>query len=455
MHLTLIKPNMGMSRGKVYIDEGRMEPLQIGVLAGMTPPDVSITFYDDRMETIDYTKPADLVALTVETFTARRSYQIAKKYRDRGVPVVLGGMHVTLCPEEAARHADAIVIGDGESVWNPLLEDARKGKLQSVYHGTYQSCPQTRGPVRRDLFRGKGYLPITLLQYSRGCPYHCHFCASSAYFKARHAVRRVEEVVAEIRAQKRKLLFFVDDNLVADFSAAKELFKALIPLKVRWVSQGSINMLEDEELMELMVRSGCLGLVIGFESVDPKNLRAMNKQANQALSENYAEQIEQLRAYGLQTWAAFTIGHDYDTVESIEGLCEFAIQSKFTFAAFNVLMPYPGTRLYGQLDREGRLLYEGKWWIHPDYRFNHAAFVPKNMTAEELSMAGFRARRRFNSPGSILSRALEPRTNMGSLYRLFTYFLYNPLFRKEVYKKQDMQLGVQDDDETGSAARSV
>ena len=134
-------------------------------------------------------------------------------------------------------------------------------------------------------------------------------------------------------------------------------------------------------------------------------------------------------------------------MESVEALCDFAIQSKFTFAAFNILMPYPGTRLYDRLAAENRLLYDGKWWLHPAYRFNHAAFVPKRMTADELTTAGFQDRKRFNAPGSIFKRAFEPRTNMGSPYRLMTYLLYNPLFRKEVFKKQDMYLGVQDDDE--------
>ena len=162
------------------------------------------------------------------------------------------------------------------------------------------------------------------------------------------------------------------------------------------------------------------------------------------ISKGYERQIEQLRSYGLQTWAAFTIGHDEDTVESVEALCDFAMESKFTFAAFNILMPYPGTPLYAQFEKEGRLLYDGKWWIHPEYRFNHAAFLPKKMTPDELTQAGFAARKRFNSPRSIAYRALELRTNMGSAYRFFTYLLYNPLFRKEVFKKQDMYLGVQE-----------
>lgn len=309
MNLTLIKPNMGMMGDKKYIDEGRMEPLQLGVLAGLTPPEVSVRLIDDRMEAIDYDLATDLVALTVETFTAKRSYQIARQYRRRGVPVVLGGMHVSLIPEEAKAQADAIVIGDAESVWPEVLRDAKTNRLQPVYHGRFQAKPQAGVMTRRDLFHDKGYLPISLMQFSRGCPHHCHFCASSSYFGARQAVRDVAEVIAEIKSQPRKLIFFVDDNLVADFSAAKELFRALIPLKIKWVSQGSIDMLQDHEVMELMVKSGCLGLVIGFESINPESLKGMNKQTNQHLSRAYQEQIEDLRRYGLQTWAAFTIGH--------------------------------------------------------------------------------------------------------------------------------------------------
>lgn len=445
MKLTLIKPNMGMMGDKVYIDEGRMEPLQLGVLAGLTPKDVSVRLIDDRMERIDYGHETDLVALTVETFTAKRSYQIAERFRQKGVPVVLGGMHVSLIPEEARAWADSIVTGDAESVWLDVLSDAKRDQLKPSYQGCYQSKPQTGIMTRRDLFQGKGYLPITLMQYSRGCPHHCHFCASSSYFGARHAVRDVSEVVEEIKSQPRKLIFFVDDNLVADFEAAKELFRALIPLKIKWVSQGSIDMLSDPELMELMVKSGCLGLVIGFESINPKSLKGMNKRTNQHLSQAYSEQIEDLRRYGLQTWAAFTIGHEEDTPDSISQLCEFAIRSKFTFAAFNVLMPYPGTALYEQLKKQDRLLYEGTWWTHPDYRFNHAAFQPARMTPDELTQAGFAARKRFNSPSSILRRAFEPRTNLRTPYRFLTYLIYNPLFRKEVYKKQDMKLGVSDE----------
>lgn len=443
MKLTLIKPNIGRREHSLYVDEGRMEPLQLGILAALTPPEVEVVLYDDRMESIPYDEPTDLVAITVETFTARRAYEISAEFRARGVKTVMGGMHVMLIPDEAAGHADSIIIGDAEPVWEKMIRDAESGCLKPRYQEDIPDVPQKGVITRRDIFEGKGYLPITLLQFSRGCRYRCNFCASSAYFGHRHFCREVEEVVREIKSQKRKLLFFVDDNIVSDFEKAKALFRALIPLKVKWVSQGSMDMLQDEELMRLMVKSGCLGHVIGFESINEDNLSAMNKSANRRRAlDKYQWEINELRRWGLQTWAAFTVGHDGDTVESIRETCLFAIRNKFTFSAYNILMPYPNTPLYRKMEEEGRLLYDGKWWLHEEYRFNHASFLPANMTPDELTEISFWCRAHFNSPWSIFKRALEPRTNLRTPYRLATYLIYNPLFRKEVFKKQGMRFGM-------------
>ncbi len=443
MRLTLIKPNIGRKGHSMYVDEGRMEPLQLGILAALTPKDVDVELFDDRCEEIPYNKATDLVAITVETFTARRAYEICQEYQKRGVKVLLGGMHITLIPEEAEEIADSIMTGDAEAVWREMIEDAKQGKLKKRYDAKRCAVPQKGVLARRDLFEGKGYLPITLLQFSRGCRYGCRFCASTAYFKGKQLCRPVEDVINEIKAQKRKLLFFVDDNIVSDKEKAKELFRALIPLKIKWVSQGSMDMLEDDELMHLMVKSGCLGNVIGFESINGNNMEHMNKQANiKKVHNQYREEIQKLRNYGLQTWAAFTVGHDGDTIESIKKTCQFAVQNKFTFAAFNILMPYPNTPLYEELEREGRLLFGGKWWLHENYRFNYASFLPKNMTSDELTEVSFGCRARFNSVSSIITRVLDLKTNMRTPYRFITYLLYNPLFRKEVFKKQGMQFGL-------------
>ena len=442
MKITLIKPNIGKRGHSGYIDNASMEPLQLGVLAALTPPDIDVVMYDDRLEPIPYDEPTDLAAITVESFTARRSYEISAAYRRRGVKVVMGGMHVTLLPDEAAGHADSILLGDAENTWVQMLEDLKAGTLKDRYTAGPALVPQPGVITRRDIFEGKKYLPLTLLQFSRGCKYHCSYCATSIYFDRHQYCRPVDEVVAEIKSQKRKFLFFVDDNIVADREKAKELFRALIPLRVRWVSQGSIDMLDDKELMSLIVKSGGLGFVIGFESIRPDSIKEMDKGVNRKfVSDHYAEAVRELRHWGLQTWAAFTIGHDTDTLQSIEETCRFAIKSKFTFAAYNILMPYPGTPLYAKLKEEGRLLYDGKWWMSPDYRFNYAAYTPKNMTADELTQAGFACRKKFNSPRSILYRIFEIHTNIRNPIRFVTYLVYNPVFRREVFEKQGMTFG--------------
>ncbi|MCP3892007.1 MAG: B12-binding domain-containing radical SAM protein [Desulfobulbaceae bacterium] len=442
MKITLIKPNIGRMEHSLYVDEGRMEPLQVGILAGLTPDDVDVALYDDRMETIPYDEPTDLVAITVETFTARRAYEISGEFRSRGIPVIMGGVHPTLLPEEVQYYADAIFLGDAETLWQQVIDDVRAGQLKSVYRapvGVAQSCNII---PRRKLFEGKGYLPITLLQFSRGCPHSCNFCAISSYFNKKHYVREIDQVLEEISGQGRKFLFFVDDNIVANRAAAKDLFRELAPLKLRWVSQASIDMTHDHELMDLMACSGCLGHVIGFESLNQESLKSMGKGLNLNDFSGYLPQLEILRDFGLQTWAAFTLGHEYDTTDSISRTLDFALEHKFAFAAFNILMPYPKTILYSELKQQGRLLYDEKWWLHPEYRFNHAAFVPKNMTADELTEICFEIRKNFNSFPSIIRRIFDLKTNLRTARRLGIFLRYNPLFRKETFKKQGMFLGL-------------
>jgi radical SAM superfamily enzyme YgiQ (UPF0313 family) len=440
MKITLIKPNIGRREHSLYIDEGRMEPLQLGVLAGMTPPDIEVALIDDRCEEIAYDSPTDLVAITVETFTARRAYEISAEYRLRGVTIVLGGFHPTLLPEEAKLHADSIIVGDAESVWDEVMADAGKGKIRPVYRAR-PGVPQSGILPRRDIFKGKGYLPLTLVQFGRGCRNACTFCTISAYFKQTHTHRPIKEVVNEIEQQGRKIIFFVDDNIAADREATKELLRALIPLHINWVGQGSIDMTHDPELMELMAASGCLGNVIGFESIDPKALSLMKKIANLTDFDVYEREIQILKRYGLQTWAAFILGVDQDTPESLYKIYDFALKHRFTFAAFNVLMPYPNTPLYQKLHEEGRLLYDGRWWLHPEYRFNHAAFKPARMTADELTQIAFDIRSRWNSFGTIFKRSLDLSTNMRTVWKMAMYWKYNSLFRKETLKKQSMRFG--------------
>lgn len=442
MKVTLIKPTIGRREHSLYVDEGRMEPLMLGVLAGLTPAEHEVVLHDDRMESIPYDDPTDIVAITVETYTARRAYEIAAEYRQRGIPVIMGGMHAVLAPDEVQHHADSIFIGDAETLWTQVLDDVRHNRLQKIYN-----APPGIGQIggvkpRRDLYKGKGYLPLSLMQFSRGCRFECSFCAVSRYFDKKHYVRRIDEVLEEIVQQDRKFIFFVDDNIASHRRALKELCQELVPLKINWISQASLDITHDKEIMKAMADSGCIGNVMGFESITPESLKNAKKVSNLSGFSNYEYEIEVLRDHAMQTWAAFTLGYDHDTYDSIMATMEFARKNRFTFAAFNILMPYPNTPLYEQLERENRLLYEGKWWLHPEYRFNHAAFLPARMSADELTRATHRAREEFNSFASLLYRFSDVKTNLKSLWRATNFLRYALLFRKEVYKKHGMRFGL-------------
>jgi radical SAM superfamily enzyme YgiQ (UPF0313 family) len=440
MRVTLIKPNIGRMESGPYVDEGRMEPLNLGVIAALTPPDVEVKMYDDRMEAIHFDEATDLVGITVETYNARRAYEIADEYRARGVPVILGGVHPVLLPQEAKQHADSLFLGDAETMWAEVIDDARTHALKPLYRAPV-GRPQPGTLTRRDIFEGKGYLPLTLVQFSRGCRFNCGFCAVARYFDRQQYYRDIREVIAEIESQPRKLVFFVDDNINSYPELSIKLYREIKALRIRWVSQSTIDMAEDPRLMDAMLDSGCLGHVVGFESVDPRNLKQMRKASNLPRWERYARQLNVMREYGLQTWASFVLGYDYETAESVRETADFALANKFTFAAFNILMPYPDTPMYQRLHEEGRLLYDGKWWLHPDYRFNHAAFIPKRCSPEELTEACWQARSRFNSLGALVHRALDFKTNMRNPVRFATYLQFNPIFRKEVFKKHGMRFG--------------
>ena len=236
MRLTLIHPAIGRRPGVSYMRTWQMEPLPIAVLVGLTPPDVDIRFHDDRMESIPFDEPTDLVAIPVETYTAKRAYQIASEYRRRGVPVVMGGFHATLAPDEVARYAESIVLGEAENVWGEVIDDARHGTLKPTYRAAERPALSTVRYDRR-MFAGRRYLPIGLIETGRGCKFPCEFCAVQTFFDRTARHRPVDAIVAELRELKsrHKLFFFVDDNFAASLKYAKELVAALVDLYVRWV----------------------------------------------------------------------------------------------------------------------------------------------------------------------------------------------------------------------------
>lgn len=437
MKVTLIYPAVGKRADEKYISSWKMQPLPLMTLAALTPPEIEVLFYDDRIERIDYDHSTDLVAINIEAYSALRGYHIASEFRKRGVPVIFGGYHATLMPEEASLHADSVLVGEAEGVWPEILKDVKRGDLKPLYRSNVRPAFGDLIP-RVDILGKKKYTPLTLVETSRGCLFNCDFCSIASFYQNSYNYRTPESIANEIKVRGGKNVFFVDDNIISEEKRARELFKALEPLNIRWMSQFSINMAHDESLLKLMKKSGCVGVLIGFESLEEKNLKLMGKSWNSRKS--YDEALEKLRDNGICVYATFLFGYDYDTSETLDRTLEFAIKHKFFTCAFNHLLPFPGTEVYGKLEREKRLLYD-KWWLAPDYEYGKIIFRPKLMTPEELERKCVWARTAFHSFPSILKRGLDFKTNSSSLFLSSVFFTQNILLRREVNEKWGLPLG--------------
>jgi radical SAM superfamily enzyme YgiQ (UPF0313 family) len=431
--LTLIRPNMGERKAA-----DTLQPLAIAVLAGLTPPEVEIEFVDDRIEAIPWDRATDLVALSVETFTARRAYRIASHFKQRGIPVIMGGYHPSFETEEALNFADTVVCGDAEGIWEQVMADGLKGGLKRVYYGN-PSRDLQGVKYDRSLFKGKKYAPLFPVQFGRGCRYACDFCSIHAFYRNNLRQRPLPEVVAEIAESGHRYFLIVDDNLLIDSVKTGAFLSALKPLKIRWVTQISIDITHNSKLLQLMAESGCLAVMIGFESLDPRNLAQMGKRAN-LTNRDYALAVKKLRDLGIMVYGSFLFGYDFDTRDSFEPALEFAIENQLFLANFNPLTPMPGTGLYHRLRAENRLIYE-VWWNDPYFKYGDAVFQPRGMTATELTDGCRSNRYRFNRYSSMLRRMLDSKANGSSLENLAIFCGANWISRIEIHAKQGAELG--------------
>lgn len=442
--VTFVYPCLGRFPNTKYVKTWQMQPLAIAVLSGLTPENWTRCLFDDRLEDIDYDRPTDIVALSVETYNSRRAYQIAAEYRKRNVPVIMGGFHATFCPDEVAGHADAVCIGEAESVWADVLSDAAAGNLKKIYKA---KSPETvKTVVDRSIFKGKKYLDIHLVEYGRGCRFKCNFCSITAFHNATYRRRDVTEIIAELEGLRGKNVFFVDDNIVADIVELKKLLKAMIPLNIKWVSQGSVNMAWDDELLDLIVASGCLGVLIGFESLDHSNMELMNKGVNQI--KKFPEAIKRLRSAGIRIYGTFIFGYPNDSDELVETTLRFAEEQKLFMAAFNHLVPFPGTELYAEIEKAGKLKYK-QWWLNEDYRFGKLVYEPESkFSSNEVEDACMDLRRRFYNLSSIFKRGWDFKANCRGIKSAKTFYALNLLLRRELDQKFGLPLGVRDEVES-------
>jgi radical SAM superfamily enzyme YgiQ (UPF0313 family) len=380
------------------------------MVAAVTPPDVEVSLTDENVTDIDFQKEIDLVGITALTVTAPRAYEIADNFRTRGVKVVLGGAHPSVLPEEAGQHADAVVIGEAEGIWPNLIDDFKANKLKRVYRQSEQLSLVNLPIPRRGLFAKGAYYVTNTLSATRGCPYSCSFCSVTSFFGHTYRCRPVEEVLKEIETlNHREFFVFVDDNIAGNPKFAEELFRALLPYKIKWVSQASVTIAKNDELLKLAAASGCVDLFIGFETLSPANLAAVGKKVN--IVDEYETVIKKIHSHGIAIHGFFILGLDEDDEEVFERTLHFAQEMRLESAQFAWPVPYPGTGFYESLDKTGRIIT--KDWSQYE---SNVVFEPKLMSREILQQRRDWVWRKFYSLPSIWRRVGIPRRNLRELW---------------------------------------
>jgi len=367
-------------------------------VAALTPPDFEITITDENISTVDLNKDVDLVGITTHTQTANRAYEIADSYRARGIKVVLGGIHASVLPEEASEHADAVVIGEAEGLWPALIEDFKSNNLKKVYSQDKRPVLTNLPIPRRDLFDNAAYLVPQTMATTRGCPHDCSFCTVTTFMGHTYRCRSLEEILREIETlDTDKPILFLDDNITGNPKFAKELFRALIPYKITWAGQCSVSIARDEELLKLAAASGCIIMLIGFESVSPASLASIGKKAK--WKDDYETVITKIHSHGIGIHGCLIFGFDEDDKDIFKRTVRFARKMKLESAQFSFLRPYPGTALYETMDKAGRIQTKD-WSKYGD----GSVFEPTLMSQDELNEGQVWAWRKFFSLPSIFKR---------------------------------------------------
>ncbi len=403
MRVLIIQP----SRYRHGLLEKRRQRWLLGMtlpyLAALVPRDIAVELKDDLLEEITFQERADLVALTCMSHQAPRAYEIAAGFRGRGIPVVMGGFHATLAPEECQQHADALVLGEAETAWPQLLRDVQAGRLQPRYQAQELS-PLVNLPVPRyDLLNLKKYKLLNIpSQTTRGCPYNCNYCEVTQVYGGKFRHRPVEEVIEEIKAIRQltgsDFIYFVDDNFVANRRHAMAIMERLIPLKLIYGCLATANVGDDPEVLDLMARSGCLHVNIGMESISQESLRAINKKQNKI--KDYERQFKAFRDRGIGFSVNVMFGLDGDRPDIFQTTVDFLIRVKAPVSFMFILAPRPGTKIREQLLAEGRI-FDHDWTNYCGFK---VVYHPKHMTAQELAEGYWQANRRFYAPLSILRR---------------------------------------------------
>ena len=430
MRITFIRLNMFE-----YISTDAMKPVLFGIIKNLTPDKFEIDFIDERVEKLPDTIDSDIIAFSVETYTAKRAYILSKKYKKEDNIIVMGGFHPTVMPDEALKYADSVIIGDAEDTWGKLLFDFKNGTVKEKYISD-ESSPLSFFEEDNSIYKHK-YYGVGVYQTSRGCKFHCDFCSIKTMYKCVRQ-KSVEDVVKELKNAKEKIIFFVDDNLFYDESSAIELFRAIAPLKKKWACQISMDVAKNDVLLREMKKSGCFLVLLGFESLNTDSLDKMNKTANKSIT-NYDDVIKRIYSHKLLIYGTFVFGYDNDDVEIFNRTFDFAVKNHLAVTNFNPLIPMPGTKVYKRMKSENRLTYK-KWWLSDKYRYGETTYMPKNMTSHQLRDNCLDIRKKFYSFPCIIKRLFSNSVNFIP-WNFIVFILVNFISHKEILTKQGQILG--------------
>jgi radical SAM superfamily enzyme YgiQ (UPF0313 family) len=375
--------------------------LALPTLASLVPFDMDVEIIDENLQEINFDEKVDLVGISFITCLAPRAYEIADEFRKRGITVVLGGIHTSMMPEEAKMHADSIVIGEAEDVFPKLINDFKNGNLLKEYKSNEKPSLMNRPTPRWDILKNESYT-YSLFQTTRGCPFDCEFCTVKSMFGTSFRAKPMQDCIRDMEflmGIEKKQVFIIDDNFTGNKERVKELLKNLIPFKISYRTQLSLEITKDEELLNLLALSGCRRIVIGLESLSQENLKRMNKSRFYQVNE-YKEKIEMIQSKGIEVQGSLIFGYDFDTEDIFKQTVDFINESNMAYPTFNILTPFPGTRIFQRLKEENRILNTD--WSY--YDTCNAVFQPKNMSPETLQKGFNWARKQVFSHESIFKR---------------------------------------------------
>ncbi|MEN8257200.1 MAG: radical SAM protein [Thermodesulfobacteriota bacterium] len=403
MHILFVVP--GWPKGSFWdVLFFKFPPLAMATLAGLTPEEHTISFVDESISPLDESINPDLVVITAMTPLAPRGYEIAALFRARGIKVIMGGIHASNMPEEAAQHVDCVVIGEADEIWGNILKDVENDCLQPTYRQSEYTRMEVIPTANRSIYPTKKYFFENMIQTTRGCPYKCEFCTVTSFFGGTYRPRPVSRVIDEVESLSRQAgyIFFVDDNLVAHKEHTLALLEELKNFRLRWVCQAPITIAKNEELLRKMMEAGCHGIFIGFESLNSKNIEVMGKKQNTVSF--YEEAIQRIHDMGIGVYGSFVFGYDHDTPAVFDQYLEFANRTGIDGAFLPVLTPFPGTRIHKRLAEEGRILSQD-WRL---YDMATVVYQPKGMSVRELQEGFWQVNKGFYSISSTMRRLFRP-----------------------------------------------